>query len=156
MDSVTLEPGTSVQVTPSGRCRRSRWCPRAPPSGRSARSARDLTLLRAGSLGRAVLHNDAVARRHQGRVVGRAGIAGEPQHHPCLGPGVGVGLRDHLRAHAAIGCQRLRHIVELVGCTPDVAAACLHRPGAAHRLASRQEWAADVGASPASSRRDGC
>ena len=107
-------------------------------------------MLCAGSLSRAVLHSDAVARRHEGRVVGRARIGALPQHHPRFGPRVAVALRDDARAHAAIGRKRLGDKVELVGCAPDVAAASLHTPGAAaHRLAPRQAWAADITATPA-------
>src|SRR5258708_26165849 len=56
---------------------------------------------------RAVLHDDAIAWRHEGSVVRGAGIAGLPQHHPSLRPGVGVRLRGDVRAHTAIRRQRL-------------------------------------------------
>ena len=88
-------------------------CARSGPAGVARRS-----------LGRAVLHNDAVARRHEGRIVGGSGIGGLPQHHPCFGPGIGVGLRRHARSR----CHRPQAAATHNGTGrryPDV---CCHLP----------------------------
>src|SRR5258708_14238519 len=98
---------------------------------------------------RAVLHDDAMARRYQDSVVRGAGIGGLPQHHPSLRPGVGVRLRGDVRAHTAIRRQRLPDVAELVKGAPDVASRTLHRPRPANQvLAPRQRGVADISAIP--------
>src|SRR5207247_11353723 len=104
-------------------------------------------LLSAARRPRATLFPYTTLFRSHGIVEGITGIGALAQHHPCLGPGVRVGLRDDTGADPAIATERLPDVVELIGGAPDVPARALHRPGApAQRLAPRQRGGPDVGA----------
>src|SRR6185437_2239878 len=73
-----------------------------------------------------------------------------PQHHPRLGPGIGVALGGDVSTETTVPGQRLPDRVKLVGGVPDVIAAALDGPGIpTQRLAARQGGIADVGTVPA-------
>src|SRR5262249_8116647 len=68
---------------------------------------------------------------------------------PGFGPGVGIALVDHVRAHGAISGEGLPGIAELVRGVPDVAAAALNTPGVVvERLPARRGSKPNIGTVP--------
>ena len=102
-----------------------------------------------GTLLRTVQDEDAVARRHQDRVKGRARIGTLAQHYPCSRATIRVGLGQYLRTDTPIGGQWLPDKVELIYRSPNIRPRAGDRPDTiTQRIATCQYRAADICTAP--------